>query len=79
MQGKPWLLRPHLVIYLDVPVPIVQQRIQQRSLSYEVNSKALTTEYLHALEKHWKNYYLKEIRYVNIFLFKIFTQYYHVL
>ncbi|KAL0274478.1 UNVERIFIED_CONTAM: hypothetical protein PYX00_006888 [Menopon gallinae] len=56
----PLLLRPHVIIYLDVPVDIVQQRIKQRNLSYEVNSPALTASYLQKLEDVWKNNYLKK-------------------
>ncbi|KAK9869964.1 hypothetical protein WA026_006061 [Henosepilachna vigintioctopunctata] len=55
------LLRPHLIIYLDVPVPKVQENIQKRALSYEVKSPALTKEYLTEMEKHYKQNYLKEM------------------
>ncbi|KAK6622930.1 hypothetical protein RUM43_008782 [Polyplax serrata] len=48
------LLEPHLIIYLDVPVPVVQERIRTRNYSYEQNSPALTKEYLTSLDKHWK-------------------------
>lgn len=56
------LLRPHLVIYLDVPVPKVQEKIKQRGLPHEVNSKALTTSYLTNMEDFYKRHYLNEIR-----------------
>ncbi|KAJ9594867.1 hypothetical protein L9F63_013828, partial [Diploptera punctata] len=55
------LMRPHLVIYLDVPVPIVQQRVKQRNLPYEVNSKVYSTEYLNTMEYFYKQRYLNEI------------------
>lgn len=55
------LMRPHVVIYLDVPVPLVQERIKARNISWEVNGKALTTSYLESLEKHYKQY-LKELK-----------------
>ncbi|XP_017779923.1 PREDICTED: NADH dehydrogenase [ubiquinone] 1 alpha subcomplex subunit 10, mitochondrial [Nicrophorus vespilloides] len=55
------LMRPHLVIYLDVPVPKVLENIKERSISYEVNSKVLTPEYLSEMETNYKQKYLKEI------------------
>lgn len=54
------LLHPHLVIYLDVPVSILQERIKKRAVDYEVKSKVLTKEYLTTLEEEYKKY-LKEI------------------
>jgi len=54
------LQRPHLVIYLDAPVPVVQQRIKERKLPHEVNAPALTTEYLNNLERAYKYSYLQE-------------------
>lgn len=56
------LLKPHLVIYLDVPVPKVIENINKRALSYEKNSPVLTTEYLQTMENMYKQNYLKEIR-----------------
>uniref|UniRef100_A0A4D5R9V1 NADH dehydrogenase [ubiquinone] 1 alpha subcomplex subunit 10, mitochondrial n=1 Tax=Scolopendra viridis TaxID=118503 RepID=A0A4D5R9V1_SCOVI len=50
------LLRPHLVIYLDVPVNILMDRIKQRNINYEVNSKVLTKEYLTCLENEYRKY-----------------------
>ncbi|KAJ8929509.1 hypothetical protein NQ314_017802 [Rhamnusium bicolor] len=38
------LLRPHLVIYLDVPVPKVIENIKKRAISYEKNSSVLTPQ-----------------------------------
>ena len=56
------LMRPHLVIYLDIPVSVVQQRIKARNLPYEVNSKVFSAEYLNNMEYFYKQRYLKEIR-----------------
>lgn len=56
------LLRPHLVIYLDVPVAKVQENIQRRNIASEVKSSALTKEYLTAMERFYKQKYLKDIR-----------------
>ncbi|KAK2577997.1 hypothetical protein KPH14_008426 [Odynerus spinipes] len=51
-------MKPHLVIYLDVPVNIVKERIKKRCIPYEVNSKVLTTKYLTDIETIYKNEYL---------------------
>lgn len=55
------ILRPHLVIYLDVPVPKVMENIKKRNISYEVNSQVLSNKYLEEIEKQYKQNYLKEI------------------
>lgn len=55
------LLKPHLVIYLDVPVKTVKERIKARNYDYEVNSKVLTDKYLTDVETIYKQKYLKEI------------------
>ncbi|KAJ1528581.1 hypothetical protein ONE63_006984 [Megalurothrips usitatus] len=55
------LKRPHLIIYLDVPVNIVQQRIKERNRPWEVNSPVLTEKYLSAIEKHYKLRFLRDM------------------
>ncbi|KAJ8985906.1 hypothetical protein NQ317_010663 [Molorchus minor] len=55
------LLRPHLVIYLDCPVPTVIENIKKRAISYEKDSQVLTPQYLGEMEKQYKQNYLKEI------------------
>ncbi|XP_004927649.1 NADH dehydrogenase [ubiquinone] 1 alpha subcomplex subunit 10, mitochondrial [Bombyx mandarina] len=55
------LMRPHLVIYLDLPVSKVQEAIKKRALSHEVTSKALTPAFLTEIEKQYKNKYLRDI------------------
>ncbi|XP_058461865.1 NADH dehydrogenase [ubiquinone] 1 alpha subcomplex subunit 10, mitochondrial [Malaya genurostris] len=55
------LMKPHLVIYLDVPVQNVKDRIKKRSHPAEVNSKALTDKYLTDMEQIYKQQYLKDI------------------
>ncbi|XP_058118619.1 NADH dehydrogenase [ubiquinone] 1 alpha subcomplex subunit 10, mitochondrial [Anopheles ziemanni] len=55
------LMKPHLVIYLDVPVNVVKDRIKKRANPAEVGSKALTDQYLKDIETIYKQQYLKEI------------------
>lgn len=55
------LIRPHLIVYLDIPVPRVQEKIKQRGLPYEVNSNALSTPYLSNIEDFYKRHFLNEI------------------
>ncbi|CAH0760222.1 unnamed protein product [Diatraea saccharalis] len=55
------LMRPHLVIYLDMPVKSVSEAIKKRSCDYEVKGKALTTKYLTELETQYKTKYLRDI------------------
>ncbi|XP_020290204.1 NADH dehydrogenase [ubiquinone] 1 alpha subcomplex subunit 10, mitochondrial isoform X2 [Pseudomyrmex gracilis] len=53
------MMRPHLIVYLDVPVDTVKERIKKRGIPYEVNSKVLTTDYLQDIENTYKQDYLK--------------------
>ncbi|XP_028175884.1 NADH dehydrogenase [ubiquinone] 1 alpha subcomplex subunit 10, mitochondrial isoform X2 [Ostrinia furnacalis] len=55
------LLRPHLVIYLDLPVDGVVKAIKQRNLEHEVRGKALTPKFLTEVEKQYKSKYLRDI------------------
>lgn len=55
------LMKPHLVIYLDVPVKVIKDRIKKRSNPAEMNSKALTDQYLINMEHIYKQQYLKDI------------------
>lgn len=55
------LMRPHLVIYLDLPVNKVVDNIKARRCDYEVNGKALTPEFLTEVERQYKNKYLRDI------------------
>ncbi|KAF9798748.1 hypothetical protein SFRURICE_021545 [Spodoptera frugiperda] len=55
------LMRPHLVIYLDLPVPKVQEAIKSRRLEHEVGGRAMTTEFLTEIETQYKNKYLRDI------------------
>ena len=57
------LWRPHLVIYLDVPVDETRRRIEARNLPNEKDSMLTTPAYLQALVDSYKKDYLKDIRY----------------
>lgn len=57
----PEILRPHLVIYLDVPVKKIMENIKNRNVCYEVNSPVLTEDYLSNMEHYYKQEYLKTI------------------
>ncbi|XP_043499572.1 NADH dehydrogenase [ubiquinone] 1 alpha subcomplex subunit 10, mitochondrial [Polistes fuscatus] len=53
--------RPSLVIYLDIPVDVVKEKIQKRALPYEASSEVLTTKYLTDIETTYKEQYLPNI------------------
>lgn len=55
------LIKPHLAIYLDVPVETVKQRIKERNIDYEVQGKALTDKYLRSIDTWYKQKFLKEV------------------
>lgn len=58
------LLRPHLVIYLDVPTNKIIENVKKRAIPYEKNSPVLTPQYLGVMERYYKQNYLKEIKQV---------------
>uniref|UniRef100_A0A4Y7NIM1 NADH dehydrogenase [ubiquinone] 1 alpha subcomplex subunit 10, mitochondrial n=1 Tax=Moina brachiata TaxID=675436 RepID=A0A4Y7NIM1_9CRUS len=53
--------RPHLVVYLDVPVEETRRRIEARNRPHEKDSLATTPAYLQTLENVHKKNYLKDI------------------
>ncbi|KAF2367700.1 Deoxynucleoside kinase domain [Trinorchestia longiramus] len=55
-QGMWEFLRPHLIIYLDIPVDKIIANVKARNKPEEVNSKFFTPEVLTSLEKNYKNY-----------------------
>lgn len=55
------LMRPHLVVYLDVPVDTVMERIKARNNPSEVNSKVLTKDYLQTIDDVYKESVLKKL------------------
>lgn len=59
----PQLLKPHLIVYLDVPVSQTLQNIKKKAALGEKDSKVYTEKYLATMEETLKNKYLKEIRY----------------
>ena len=54
------LLRPHLIIYLDIPVDKVIANIKQRNYSCEKQSEVLTPDYLKKMEDLYKLDFLKK-------------------
>lgn len=57
-----YLYRPHLVVYLDVPVDKTMENIKKRNRDLEVNGKALTREFVQNMEDCYKDFYLREAR-----------------
>ncbi|GBP55937.1 NADH dehydrogenase 1 alpha subcomplex subunit 10, mitochondrial [Eumeta japonica] len=55
------LLRPHLVIYLDMSVERTIEAIKARGHQHEVCGRALTPEFLKEMERQYKNKYLPDI------------------
>lgn len=58
----PELLRPHLIIYLDIPCEKVQDNIKKRNIDYEVKSKAFTPRYLKSIDYFYKQCFLKKLQ-----------------
>ncbi|XP_006998460.1 NADH dehydrogenase [ubiquinone] 1 alpha subcomplex subunit 10, mitochondrial isoform X2 [Peromyscus maniculatus bairdii] len=54
----PQYLPPHVVIYVDVPVPEIQSRIQKRGDPHEMK---VTSAYLQDIENAYKNIFLPEM------------------
>lgn len=55
------LWRPHLVVYLDVPVEETRKRIEARNRPHEKDSLVSTPAYLQSLENTYKKDILKDI------------------
>lgn len=52
-----------MVVYLDTPVNKTIENIKTRGTDYEINSKALTPEFLQCMENLHKEKYLRESEY----------------
>ncbi|XP_066586186.1 NADH dehydrogenase [ubiquinone] 1 alpha subcomplex subunit 10, mitochondrial [Prorops nasuta] len=48
--------RPHIIIYLDVPVDEVEKRIKARNIPFEVNSKLLDTKFLSSMHTKYEDF-----------------------
>lgn len=55
------LFKPHLVIYLDVPVETIKERVKARKLPAECESKVINDAYLKDIDHIYKQEYLKTI------------------
>ncbi|XP_017893110.1 NADH dehydrogenase [ubiquinone] 1 alpha subcomplex subunit 10, mitochondrial [Ceratina calcarata] len=55
------LLRPHLVIYLDVPPEVTIDNVKRRAIREEVNSKVINTNYLSDLDRVMKEKVLSSL------------------
>jgi NADH dehydrogenase (ubiquinone) 1 alpha subcomplex subunit 10 len=55
------LMKPHLVIYLDVPALKIKDNIKKRNIDYEVQSKVFSDQYLTDIEVGYKQRFLKDI------------------
>jgi len=60
-HAMPDLLHPHLVIYLDAPVPRLLDLVKERKLPHEVNSKAMNTKFLETMDSELKYKFLRDI------------------
>lgn len=56
------LLRPHLIIYLDIALEKVKAKIKERNISYEVESQAFCDRYLQSMDYFYKQCYLKKLQ-----------------
>jgi len=54
------LIRPHVVIYLDVPPEKVLENVKKRNIPWEANSKIMTLDYMKAIDQVYKEQALPE-------------------
>lgn len=55
------LFKPHLVIYLDVPVDTIKERVKARKYPGEAGSKVINDAFLNDIDHFYKQEYLKTI------------------
>ncbi|XP_055305500.1 NADH dehydrogenase [ubiquinone] 1 alpha subcomplex subunit 10, mitochondrial isoform X2 [Sitodiplosis mosellana] len=61
-NSLPEILKPHLVIYLDVPVNTTLEKIKKRNLHNEANSPLFKdTKFLETIDEVYKRNFLKDI------------------
>lgn len=58
---KIMIRQPHLIIYLDIPVDLVQKRIKERNIESEVKTSVLTEKYLSTIDRCYKQKFLKDM------------------
>jgi NADH dehydrogenase (ubiquinone) 1 alpha subcomplex subunit 10 len=56
------LLKPHMTIYLDAPISVIRERINQRKDPREVGSKVLSDKYLQAIADMYRDRFLPLMR-----------------
>lgn len=56
------LVKPHLHIYLDAPLSVIRQRINERNNPDEVKSTVLNDKYLEAISDIYRNSFLPKMR-----------------
>jgi NADH dehydrogenase (ubiquinone) 1 alpha subcomplex subunit 10 len=56
------LLKPHMTIYLDAPVSVIRERINQRKNPVETGSKVLSDAYLQAIADVYRDKFLPKMR-----------------
>jgi len=56
------LLKPHMTIYLDAPVSVCRERINQRKDPVEMNSKVLSDKYLQSIADVYRDKFLPLMR-----------------
>jgi NADH dehydrogenase (ubiquinone) 1 alpha subcomplex subunit 10 len=56
------LIKPHMTIYLDAPVSVIRERINQRKDPREVGSKVLSDKYLQIIADMYRDRFLPMMR-----------------
>ena len=56
------LPHPHITVYLDAPLSVLKQRIQQRNDAKEQNSAVLSDKYIESIDRAYRNLVLPELR-----------------